>query len=333
MTGDINFKEIFLNEIDKNYTSEETEAYKKQYEVFFNNTILQIKENGYGKDLYDFTEKEIKDFLHDLNVNSLNALTPYLAYIKKYLNYAQDKKVSIQNVSSAINIKRKDLRELVNYAGEYEKYMTKEELRESLNQINKNGSPIIKNEQEKVIFVLLFNGVKGKDSEDLINLKISHFKFYERTISLDDKKIYLEEWEAEVIQNAINEENFISEDGFEYSYEPSDYILKAVTKKSKKEDILSKDTRISKNTISRRVSMMAIAMGKPFWKPKTILDSGIVYRMLKEKKSWGYQDLVDYMKDNKIAINYSNIRRIMELLINKIEAEEFCLDEIAVTHK
>lgn len=161
-------KERFLSSIDLN-------KYPPRWweRVFEKSYILEAL---YHKDLYAFTAPEIIEFYKFLDVGTINPLIVYNTNILKYAQWALNEhlifdgqnhydELDVDMLSLCLN-NRKVTQSILSYD-------------EFIRMIYK-----VSNEQDKYLFFCLFEGIKGKDYDEIINLKMSDINEQELTAHL-----------------------------------------------------------------------------------------------------------------------------------------------------
>lgn len=327
-TGDVQFKELFLEEVALNYNNKQTKAMLNQLTIFLNNEMLNLYEDVlYKKDLYDFTTEELKTFLKALNKPNKQTLATEFSLMNKYLLHAIKKKVSKFNTTQTLGISKADFSDLIQEDKEREKYFTKKYLKEALNRREKNGDYVIPLYQDKAIYVLIYNGILGKELNDLATFKKEDFSLNKRCLYFKGEVIELEDWEADILQNAIDEKEYFDENNNRnkdsYKFIDSPFLLK------RKQNRDGGKTPLSVQMINKRIKDCNIKLGTLRWSATNIYSSGIANRLLTNnehwmgvKDQWTHVELDEYLKVHNIPLSHQRVMRVMSILKDKLEAEQ-----------
>jgi hypothetical protein len=338
-TGNIDFKEKFLKEIENGYSSE-TDATLRYYNNLFNSDILNLYENLYGKDLYDFTSQEFILYMKALRKTNKDTLASDYSKIRKYLLHASDteNKVSIFNVNPNIGFRREDMEMFAYHKGEEEKVITKNELRELLTRIDpKTGNQVIPLDQDKAIYILAFNKVVGKEAEDLCRFKKEWFKPIEGVLLFNGEHIRLEEWESDILQLAIEEKSFSADPyskfskGFDCGYLEGEFLIKRrLLERGVHKIKTSSIYATNKQIIANRIRKINKALNTPFLTLSALYASGVAYDMLSYRQDWTQTKVTNYLKEYNIPLTPQRVLRTMEIMKVRLEYEK-SLDQVSVT--
>lgn len=149
-------------------------------------TIITIKtvlkaieniENENNRDCYDFTKEELINAVKELGVKTKSSIWTYTSLLLKYIKYAQSKGKNVDENIFTITID--DFEDVVNK--QVNKYITREELYEFVAKM--------KNPQDQMMFILLFEGVMGDGYDHLRLLKEEDINLETGVITLPNKNI------------------------------------------------------------------------------------------------------------------------------------------------
>ena len=267
-------KERFLNEIDINkYPPRWWERVFEKTEWF---------EEKYGKDLYSFTTNEIIEFYKFLSLNSLSSLNVYNSNLIRYGNWALLNNMIFDGQNHFTELDNELLNTCIDKASIEQSIISYEKLCELTNQFSY--------QRDKYIIYALFEGIKGKEYTEIINLTASNINTIEHTATLcSGRTIPISDRFVSICQLALKED--------EYSiYDRRGY--------EKKYHLISYEDRIYKE----------------FPNSRGIKTSQAVYRNI--KRAIGYLGLSKNITANSIMtsgmIYYFN-KKAKELEINTIE--------------
>lgn len=153
----IDIKKQFLNQIDiDKYPPRWWERiFEKSYE-------FEVRNN---KDLYSFTANQIIEFYKFIDVKTYESLLVANINLIKYGNWALQNNLITDGQNHFNEITNETLASCINKVSIEKSIVTLEQLKEIMEQLY--------NKQDWYIFYALFEGIKGKNFEDIINLKIT----------------------------------------------------------------------------------------------------------------------------------------------------------------
>lgn len=210
-------KEQFIDEITNNKDSKNT-----YYYLFLRTSKIEKEEN---KDLFEMTTDELEGVFYSLKARSVDTATNYISTIYKYLEWCIGNGYCKSNLKDfELNI-RKYAEKFVSKA--LKVYYTREELFEYFKDIEYLG--------DQVILLCMFEGIRGKNNSEIMNMKIEHLK--ER-----DGKYYIDLYDTEAGNERLNFEisrdlyhmlislnnltDYINSNGNKVELQESEYILK-----------------------------------------------------------------------------------------------------------
>lgn len=259
----------------------------KQYLTIFNKT--KSLEEYYKKDLYDFTASEMRAFLKLLRAKTYNAITSKYSLIKNYIEIAKTDKQGIIDVPSGMLLKAGDLNELIFDYAQENRYCTRTQLEEGVRNIE---NPI-----DQAIYLLLFEGIMGKEYEDLRLLKKSDIDLKKREVLRlsTGEKIKISSFTAEVLEEAMYQEHYYRENStiktkLDLS---SPYLIKT------KLTSTSNGEYLKYTGLTRRLDILKDKMGMPLLTAKTVYRSGLIEKVL------------IFEHENKVELNIKEIKDLM----------------------
>lgn len=252
------FLEQYPEETAKFYASVLAKAYT--YEKFLE------------KDMAAFNVDEIKSWLLSLDATTLASLTTSVSVARQYTNFAIKERFVDKLINDYDMFDRKTLRQYVSKIAEKKRYISKEEFDKFVDSIY--------NASDAVIFQLLWEGVKGENTEEIRNLRPEDVDAENRILTLrrDDgttRQVKVSDKLIQLIFDAYNEEKYYNNNGMStqpkctFTYLPNTgYVVRPAGR--------NKTGRIDDQIIQRRVRLLARALGNPFLTITNIWLSGMI---------------------------------------------------------
>lgn len=164
---------------------------------------------------------------------------------------------------------------------------------------------LLDNEQDKFILMALFNGIAGKQAQDLLNLKSTDIDFKNKTINLPDRIVEMDDQFCEITKKAIEQKKYtvISFDFScgtvieTYKFANSPYIIKV---RPYKRNNMGVDTlsyaglRARFGTICKFLDLDVTI--------SSLEKSGIINRMIEENAGETVRDIENWLKKNKLKM-------------------------------
>lgn len=246
------------------------------------------------------TEKQLQaEFKKPVVEITQSEIDGYLEKIKSKYTYTTIRtKVALINIlfkqagnNAFVELKKEDM------ASNEKGIITKKELLDVID--------LLDNEQDKFILMALFNGIAGKQAQDLLNLKRTDIDFENKTINLPDRVIHMDDYFCEITRSAIEQKT--------YSLISLDFSKGTVIETYE----LAKSPYIVKVRPYRRNNMGMDAMSYNGFRTRfgticKLLDldvtisslekSGIVNRMIEENAGETVRDIENWLKKNKLKI-------------------------------
>jgi integrase len=248
------------------------------------------------KDIHDFTLNELITLRQSYNNRSFTVVLSIKSVLTQYIDFC----IEQGYVKSKINYLKgvggkEDIIKYVDNIAKNKKFISEEELYEIEN--------LCYNAQDAVIFNLLFNGVKGENSEELINLKILDCDFTNNTLILtkmngDSRTIKVSDRTMELIKDAINQDKYFKNNGEEcaakaqtWNIIETEYVVRTAGKTA--------DKAKPSNIISR-INKIKTFWGNPYLTVTSIWYSGMLNYANKIKEDKGELFREDYENINKV---------------------------------
>lgn len=208
---------------------------------FWNNVFKksEILEEQYNKDLYNFSKEQILIWYKLLDSKSLEYLSVINYNIIKYAQWALQESLIVDGMNHFVEITDDEIFECVNKYGLNSSIITKEELDNILFQIPSS--------RDKFVLLALFEGIKGINLDDIVNMKLNDINRSDNTVNLESGK--KKKISNQLIQYAIesaDEKCYDSISGRTYKYEERPgYPVKVVRRNGTKSagDVITKVIR------------------------------------------------------------------------------------------
>ena len=132
----------------------------------------RVFEKSYGfenirqKDLYSFTVSEILEFYKFLDIGTITPLIVYNSNLIKYAQWALNENLITDGQNHFDELINESLYTCINKSKINASILSHEQFMELIHTK-------IKNEQDKYVFFCLYEGIKGKDYQEIIDLKLS----------------------------------------------------------------------------------------------------------------------------------------------------------------
>lgn len=182
-----------------------------------------------------------------------------------------------------------------------QKYYTKREIQNICN--------MFQNAQDRFLIYSLFNGIYGKNYSEIINMKTEQIAKDFSYITLSDgTKFVCDDYMKDILSELVEEcyyysytlsEVHSSRDIIELNMS-SEYLLKPMPTKRNSNGL----GKISNGTVQRRLDKLSEVTESDL-SGKSLIRSGVIYKLFElesfQGSTWGYNDIVDYLKLNGIS--------------------------------
>mgnify|MGYP003369141685 CR=1 FL=1 len=253
----------------------------KQYLTLFKRS--KDLEAYYKKDLYDFNEEEMKSYLKILRAKTYNSITSKYSLIKSYIEIAKADNKGLVALPFGMLLRASDLESVIFQYAQENRYCTRNELEQG---VKKLANPI-----DQVIFLLLYEGIMGKQYEDLRLLKVTDVDIKNRIVirPSDGKEIKISKFTAKCLENAIHQTHYYRASNTDVKTPldlTSPYVIKT------KLTSTSNGECLKYTGLTRRLDVLKDQMEMPLLTAKTIYKSGLIERIL----------IYEYENNKKLAI-------------------------------
>ena len=302
------FKDSFLSEYPKRTAGTYIYDLKR----------VSQREEMLDKNVYDFTYEEMDDMFKSMHYKTLASARRSVSTVSEYVDFANRN----GKISSKIDISqlfRKDkLKEYVWKYAYLESFVTRDEMYEM--------TDMLYNYSDKLPIILSFEGIKGEELIDMINLKFSdiNFKTGECKLITDKPSVIIKDRRSlDLIQESKNESEYHFKNGEATGrvrvaeLMDTDYVLKKTTRPNSNNEVEivtvgfleAKMTRIFKGMGEQE----PFIPGKDFVNLTSLFKSGIFDKVREVEKSLkltkiGGLDFIEIVKtrglDERSAYRY-----------------------------
>lgn len=310
--NEVELKQEFLN-ILKNKSESQLNLGK--------NVLIKIDEVelSKGKNIYTFELGEIKEFLRGLEATSISTLNTYYSILKKYIEYINTTCENKDINFDTLKLSSSDMTELLDQQAHKERYIKREDLFKLISNAV--------NPQDKALFLLLFEGVRGKEYNDLRLLQEKDIDFETNTIQLPNKKLVIKDRRTMfILKSAIRQSEYYYErlnkdtnevEMAEYRINENNYfVIKRVMHKN-----LGLEPYVS-NRIKVKIQKFAKEMGRSALTGNTIYNSGLAERFLEHfqyraPETISTNEITQYLKETHESIAPATLRRIANYILEQ----------------
>ena len=267
-------KERFLNTIDL------SQYPPRWWERVFEKT--SIFEQSKNKDLYAFTTPDIIEFYKFLDVASFTPLMVYNNNLIKYAQWALNENLVFDGQNHFDELDTDMLFNCVSKIKINQSILSYEDFSYLI-------SHQIKNEQDKYIFYCLFEGIKGKNYQDIVNMKLTDIDENKMIVHLESRDISIPQEFIDICHTADSQKVY---EGLGNT-ETITPLIPGITILKEKHNSQGKDiNRTVYNTIYRNIESIKELSGVV--SAKTIQVSGMIYYLNKRADEVGMpvEDLI-----------------------------------------
>jgi len=163
---------------------------------------LRGYEEHFNKDLCDFIEPEIKEFLSALSISSLNSLNSRCSIIRTYTQWCIENSLSVDNINHYDSIKMEDLKECLNPFLVKKMVLTLEELDEAV-----SGCV---NTCDKALLYCLFFGICGKKGEEISSLIVEDIDILEGFVRSNGRILHIPKYVLRIFNESCETYKYIT---------------------------------------------------------------------------------------------------------------------------
>lgn len=294
------YSEVYNSEIKERFlNSVEISKYPPRWweRVFEKSYIFEKTKQ---KDLYSFTVPEILEFYKFLDIGTLNPLIIYNINLTAYAQWALNENLVVDGQNHFDVIDFDLLNTCLNKAKLDKSILSYDEFIELVDHE-------IINDQDKFIFMCLYEGIKGKNYQEIVDLKITDIDERNNTVNLSSgRNIIVSDKFIEIAHKADKEMEYVSTSNNDFIRKliPSPRIYKEKSNSSNKDVNRTIYITIVRNiqTINSLYNVVTA---------KSIKDSGLIYYINKRADKLGitaeeliysvenWQDIIEKYNFNK----------------------------------
>lgn len=243
---------------------------------------IKYDEEFRGKDISEFTEKEILETLNSFNTSSINSLRVKTSILRTYASWCETNGYISNNINSFVGIGGSDLERCVNQYARKNKLISYEQL---FNMCSDLPNPV-----DKFILMGIFNGIRGKNLNELGFLRRKDL--HEDYFDLQTRKIKVPFSLYAVAMESVEAEIYVYMKGryVERKLMDCDYVFKPRANVD--------DTAIGEGNgtrIQRRITNLKEVLDAPELTIASLYYSGMIHHMsiIAEEKGIDVIDVLD----------------------------------------
>lgn len=270
-------------------------------------TYAAMFEEKFGKDLADFSLKEITEYYKYLNVTSLESLMNTNSQCKLYTAWCVNQNLVGDLQNHYAEITKEILQPCLNKEMTESKIITWDELLELADELM--------NDHDKFLMFAFYEGIGGHEYEDFNNLRVDNFRkdgddyivaLVNREIRCSERCFHYavlssEEYEYETV--------VVDEDGARITKGYFDQSDDRVVKKGRN----SRLAVFSFNAIKVRMDKIRMCLSRPSLSIHSLNESGRINEIRKRMAEG--RDVRDVVKDRDIEIKYGKIQAVDRYLM------------------
>lgn len=216
-------KVAFLND---NYDNRNTQI--TLYRIF---KLFTDVEESKNKDISLFSREEVLEAIGSVPTYSKRTINTIDSTLTNYMAWAVQRGINPTGINPMQGISVKEhLEKNINTNVLAKKFITEEEIK-SLRDIVEKNSDAVLNAQDYLCVLLPFYGIYGKNCCEMLNLRKEDINFIDETVIARDDEgnnriVKVDEFLLEVLQEAINETEYIRVNNWKEALKENGYVLK-----------------------------------------------------------------------------------------------------------
>jgi integrase len=291
-------KNFFLSQYEdeaQQHSEEEKRGTRKNYEAVLSK--IGFYEDLIGKDLYSFSYNEIKDLLVWYNCKTKKAFDSIKSIIGVYLRWAHAKEFINRPLDLTELIWKSDAAKTVNNFAMDNQYLKDKK------EVYYIAQEYCINRQDGILFILPYFGIKGKNLEEIRNLKVEDCDFKHNTLRVhndkgESREVQMEARAMGLIKEAIEAVEYEKNNGridsaptvTTYKITPSEYVIRYTGNRKDSPD------KVDYQVINKRIEKIAAFYGKPYINATNLTMSGILHHLKELEEEKGKLTIEDYKK-------------------------------------
>lgn len=290
----------------------------------------ELIEDILNKDLYNFNLQELGKIIQNMNPYSNSVSESYFRSISAYISWAILKGLRDDNINPCRTVK-------ANWANQFVDNTKKIHFSydEMVYYVEK-----LYNAQDQALIWMIFEGIKGKNMSEIINLKYSNINWNTNEITLFDeekgeRKLIVSDRAMRYIVNAYKQKYYLSENENEREIIEGEFIIRNI--KSPR----SKDQNIGLQALYNRMQRIKNKLNLEFFTANAIRQSGMIYfasEIVKEKiknredaviKKEDFAIIGDRFSSSKMSSNgyeYYNVHLMTQFITEKTIEELYDIE-------
>ena len=244
-----------------------------------------------NKDAHDFTVYELIEYYKTLNVASLEILAVLNSQFSQYVQWCLQENLVKDNQNHAVEINLEQLKGCLNKVLIDKKIVSREQVVEWTMQLP--------NPKDQVIMLGLFEGMKGKDFADFVNLRPEDVHGNKLAL-VDGREIIVSDLLIKYIEESIAEKVYYSSSGSQTKTMPladRGYVIKNYPNTKEGTSAFAKG-RIIYNSIARSLKYVGVL---DYMTANSVCESGKIWMIKSRAKDLGVsaKDYVysDYIRE------------------------------------
>lgn len=298
--GNTKFKLEYMNLIAEKYSK----STQRNVSLLLRNA--KFYEDMYKKDVYEFGRSEMIDMLKSFRIKTKNSLKHSISVYGKYIERAIEEGLVSSNVMDMITFE--DYDNIVDIRATEDRYITRKELFENIE--------FLANAQDQIVFALLFDGVMGKNYENLTNLKVKDINPITLEAKLfDGTEVQISDDTYNLIQIAIEETTYdtYSKTEMVYPLEKNEYVLRVP-----KRPAGTSQEPVRANSVRTKIDQFKKELGIEGLTGRSIYLSGVAERAINDNmNNASASQLSDWLLTNEIKTNANEMANIIKMIENK----------------
>jgi site-specific recombinase XerD len=298
---------MYNKELKERFLKRYPKKTQKFYRYVFHKSF--DSEEQLKKDLYQMTNDQLINCIKSFSNASVQSVYSVISIIRLYIAFCSKKGLITTKVNYLDSIGGyKDIKKFLDVQAHQNKYINIMQLHELCD--------LCINSQDAIIPALLFEGIKGEQCHEIVNLKIQDCNFQTNELTLtsheDTKRtITVTNFTMELIQDAYNEKQYVKNNGDEgmgimtspvYKIQPNEYILR----------ISARDEQgaINPCNIIARINRIKSFYGNLYLTATNLWISGMIHHCIEILKE----------KYKETEVNIDNIKQLTKedyLTVNK----------------
>jgi site-specific recombinase XerD len=299
-------KVIYNKKLKERFLKQYPEKTQKFYRYVFSKSF--DTEDQLKQDLCKFNNDQLIKCIKSFNNASVQSVYSVISIIRQYLAFCSKEGLITTNINYLDSIGGyKDIKSFLDVQAHQNKYINVMQLHDICD--------LCLNSQDAIIPALLFEGVKGEQCHEIVNLKIQDCDFLTNQITLTShtntkRTITATNFTMELILDAYNEKQYVKNNGEVgecimsspiYKIEPNEYILRISAR--------SEQGAINPCNIIARINRIKTYYGNPYLTATNLWISGMIHENIKilnekyKEKEVNLDTIKKLTKDDYLMVN------------------------------